>query len=74
MTFQEYCDIVYEINKETDYYCYCYANTSKNSPRFNEIEKKYKYYQKQSEKLYKFKKQVLTNAVKNLSKDFFKKP
>lgn len=74
MTFQEFCDISYEIDKETNYYCYCYATTSKNSPRFEEIEKKYKYYQELSKKLHDFKKKVLTNAVKNLSKDFFKIP
>ena len=68
MTYQEFLDIKYEIDKEEYYYCWVCA-----SPHHSkEDEEKYEYYRKRLKKITEFKRKVLSEAVKNLSKDYFK--
>lgn len=71
MTYKDFCDIVYEVDKEEDYYCYACATTFEKNPRYEEVRNKYEYYVKKHKKINDFKRKVLTEALKNLSKDFF---
>ena len=68
MTYQEFLDIQYNIDRERDYYCWVVANYHHSK----EDEDKYKYYKMKSQKISKFKKNVLTQALKNISKEYFK--
>lgn len=68
MTYTEFLNIEYEIDKEEDFYCWVYSTR-----RCTEEDKeKYKYYKEKKKKINEFKRKVLTEAVKNLSKDYFK--
>lgn len=68
MTYQEFLDIQYKVSKEEDYYCWVCASYHHSK----EDEEKYKYYSEKQKKIADFKKKVLTEAIKNISKDFFK--
>jgi len=68
MTYQEFLDIQYEIDKEEDYYCWVCAGHHHSE----KDEEKYRYYQRRQKKINEFKRKVLSEALKNLSKDYFK--
>lgn len=68
MTYQEFLDIQYEIDKEENYYGWACSTR----PYSEENEEKYKYYKEKQAKIIEFKRKVLSEALKNLSKDYFK--
>lgn len=68
MTYTEFLDIEYEIDKEEDFYGWvCSTRYCAEGDK-----EKYKYYKERKKKINEFKRKVLTEAVKNLSKDYFK--
>lgn len=67
MTYKEFLKIEYNINKEKNYYCWVVANYCHSK----DDEDKYEYYKMKSQKINNFKKKVLTEALKKISKDFF---
>lgn len=67
MTYQEFLDIEYEIDKEEDYYGWVYSTR----PYSKENEEKCAHYRERQKKITEFKRKVLTEALKNLSKDYF---
>lgn len=68
MTYEDFLNIQYEIDKEEDYYCWVCARHHHSK----EDEENYARYTKRQEKITKFKRKVLTEALKNISKDYFK--
>ena len=68
MTYQDFLDIEYNISKEKSYYCWAVARPFHSK----EDEEKYQYYIKKAEKIQKFKKEVLTKALVNVSENYFK--
>lgn len=68
MTYQEFLDIQYEIDKEEDYYCWVCSTR----PYSKENEEKFAHYRERQKKITEFKRKVLSEALKNLSKDYFK--
>jgi hypothetical protein len=67
MTYQEFKNIEYNVDKEEDFYCWVNACSK---PR-EEDKIKYDYYQRKAEKIAKFKKEAITKALKNIPKDYF---
>lgn len=67
MTYQEFKDIEYNVDKEEDFYCW--VNACRKPCEEDKI--KYDYYQRRAKKIAKFKKEAITKALKNISKDYF---
>lgn len=70
MTYQKFCNDVYFIEREKDYYCW--LNVTHNPNLISEEEKeKYSEYVRKAEKISNFKKEALTKAVANLPDNYF---
>lgn len=67
MTYQKFLDIVYDTSKEKDYYGWVNATRK---PTVKDQEKYSKYCNKM-DKISKFKQKVLSEALKNLSDNYF---
>lgn len=70
MTYQKFCDIEYDTEKERDYHCWNLVNLTYPRP---ETREKYRYYINKQQKIKQFKREVLTKALANLPDDFFDK-
>lgn len=70
MTYQKFCDIEYDTEKERDYHCWNLVNLTHSRPETGE---KYRYYMNKMQRINKFKREVLTKALAELPNDFFDK-
>lgn len=68
MTYDEFKAIEHRVIKERDFYCY--KNAVDYYPKEEDIAK-YNEYKERAKKIDNFKKKVITEALKKLSKDFF---
>ena len=66
MTWNEYCDLKYYIQKEYNFYLRIFNKTE-------EDKKEFEYYKKLDNNLYEFEKATITELIKNLSREDFKK-
>ena len=62
MTWNEYCEMVYQVQKEYDYYSYTTVHT-------DAYREKLAYYTEQKKKLNAWKRNILEKALTNLSKE-----